>query len=214
MADEHAPKKRRTWIVVLALALVAALAAVGIVLAQGSDGDGDSDSDSDADNSSSDSRRPPGEYIDGTGYAYSIPEGWKDITSTALDADLPEGVDTVSGRGTSFQTSSATIIVERFEVEAGTAAEDVEKSWEENLTTGRGLKATYVPSLDVDGVPALGRQIRRKVVGGSDDILQVAYLVVHEGFGYSIGLNSAEGDTNAGASFDGVIQSWLWDDAE
>ncbi len=152
-----------------------------------------------------------GPAIDGTGYAYALPEGWNDVTSSARGREIPEGVDTVSGRGTAFITSTATIIVERFKVKEGTSPEDVQESWEKNLTEERGLKATYVPSLDVDGEPALGRQIRRKVVGGADDILQVAYLVIHEGYGYSIGLNSAEGDTSAGASFDGVVASWIWD---
>ena len=82
---------------------------------------------------------------------------------------------------------------------------------ERNLTKERGLRATYVPSLDIDGEPALGRQIRRALVGG-DAILQVAYLVIHEGYGYSIGLNSQEGDSDAGAAFDGVVSSWIWVD--
>ena len=205
------PKQRRTWWIALLVLLLLAAAGVGLAAALTTLGD---DGDGDRDDTTSTSGPPPidGPAVDGTGYAYALPEGWRDITSSALDSELPEGVDTVSGRGTSFSTSPATIIIERFEVKKGTSAADVQRSWERNLTEERGLKATYVPSLDVDGERALGRQIRRQVVGGADDILQVAYLVIHEGFGYSIGLNSAEGDTNAGAAFDEVVSSWLWDE--
>jgi len=202
MADEQAPRRRRGWIVVFVVLLV--LAAAGVTTAaliltdEGEKG------------------RPPtreltGRVVEGNGYAYALPDGWTDVTTDALTNNLPEGVDTVSGRGITFRTSTATVIIERFAVKEGTSTADVQKSWEENLTEEKDLRATYVPSLEIDGEPALGRQIRRALVGG-DAILQVAYLVIHEGYGYSIGLNSEEGDSDAGAAFDGVVSSWLWVD--
>lgn len=207
MVDEQAPGRRRTWIGALAVLLVLAVAGGVAAAVIVSDDDGDS------------SGRPQretadgieGRALEGTGYAYELPEGWNDITSDARANELPKGVDTVSGRGTSFATSGATIIIERFRVKEGTSTADVQTSWEKNLAEEKGLKATYVPSLDIDGEPALGRQIRRALVGG-DAILQVAYLVIHKGHGYSIGLNSAEGDSGAGAAFDQVVSSWLWAD--
>ena len=204
MADEQAPKRRRGWIaalvVLLVLAVAGGLAAYRIRTDEEVQQSGPPKDD-----------RISGQDLRGNGYAYALPDGWTDVTTDALQTNLPEGVDTVSGRGVSFRSSTATIIIERFEVKAGTSTADVQKSWERNLTRERGLRATYVPSLDIDGEPALGRQIRRALVGG-DAILQVAYLVIHEGYGYSIGLNSQEGDSDAGAAFDGVVSSWIWVD--
>jgi hypothetical protein len=208
MVDHQAPKRRRAWIGALVVLLVLAVAG-GVAAAMILTDDGGGDSSEGPEREKVDGVH--GRALEGTGYAYALPEGWNDITSDAVANELPEGVDSVSGRGTSFSTSGATIIIERFAVKEGTSTADVQKSWEANLTEEKGLKATYVPSLRIDGEPALGRQIRRALVGG-DAILQVAYLVIHQGYGYSIGLNSAEGDSNAGAAFDGVVSSWVWVD--
>lgn len=183
--------------------IVAGGAAAGALALTGGD-DPDDDREGDRDGIS-------GPAIDGAGYAYGLPDGWSDITDEALANNLPEGVDSVSAAGDSFRSAQATVIVERFEVTGSTSISDLRRSWEENLASGsKTADPTYLPSLDIDGEKAIGRQLRRKLDNG-DVILQLAYLVIHDDHGYSIGLNATEGDTVAGEAFDEVLSSWIWD---
>lgn len=201
----EAPRGRGRIALVVLLVLLLAAALVAAILLVPRDGD---DSDADPDGGAT---RPPGRVLDGHGYAYSLPDRWHDLTEEALANNLPKTVDTVSGLGKSYGTTLATVFVERFRVKPGTSLDDLEKSWERNLAPRKKPKPTHLPSVDIDGEQAVGRQVRASLPGG-DAIVQIAYLVVHDGYGYSIGLNSRASDTSSGSAFDDVISSWVWDD--
>jgi hypothetical protein len=166
---------------------------------------------SEAPSSPSAPQPPGGDTITGDGYTYELPAaGWKDATdeADALDAAT---IDSVIVLGGSIQKSQSNIIVEALSAGGASSLEDLENLWKRNLS-GED-RATPVDSDDIEigGERAIGVTIDDRVNNDGDPIKQIAYLTLHQGQQYSIGLSfPASGDNVSKADFKAMLASWTW----
>jgi hypothetical protein len=203
------PKKAPTALIiagaVLAVLLVAGGALAALLLLSDSDED---DSDKADDTTSSSSSAPAENVLDGNGYTYTLPEHWQDVTADAQGA--AGSIDTVAAWGSKLDGGRANVIVETGTAGGEDDPEVLREEWVKNMTGSTGATPQEIAGTTIDGEEAIGSQIERKNESGVE-IVQTAYLVVHEGNVYSIALSGKAGDDDAEQAFEDILAGWAWE---
>jgi len=201
-------------VVVLVLLLVAGGALAALLLLSDSDDDkddGNADvkvSESTSESVSESRSEPAGNLLQGNGYSYTLPDGWQDVTEEGEGA--PGAIDTISVWGDQLEGGRANVIVETGPSGGETDPEPLREQWVSNMTSATGANAQEIPGTTIDGVEAIGVQIESKNENDVE-IVQTAYLVVHEGSVYSIGLSGKIGDDDVEQTFEEILDSWTWE---
>lgn len=219
-------RKRRAGLVVAVVAGVVAIAAAIVVtlVVAGEQDPGSADesasteSVTSADPTDGPSDEPsdsPGggaDEIVGDGYVYTIPSvGWQDALDEAAELPGAQNVDTFLILGSSVEFAQSNIIVESLSAGGAEQVEDLENLWKRNLAGSDGATPVDLEDRDIDGTRAIGVSIDDRLNNGGVPIRQIAYLMVHEGNQYSIGLSlPASGDTTSETDFEAVLSSWRW----
>jgi hypothetical protein len=165
--------------------------------------------------------------IDGTGYAYAVPDGWGEATEDALDLQL-EGVridSAVTGEREDDFTTNVNVTREGGVPDGVSSAEYADVSLESlRDPAAAGLPpeiVAQVESLDVEGV----RRLPGTELGGRDAVVweyravsqgkatRVRQLTaVMDGAGYTVTLTAVPDAFEEGAgALDEVVESWEWD---
>jgi hypothetical protein len=213
------PKKSPTGLVVGVVVLVVLLIAGGALAALLLLSDPDDDNNDKADEATSqtseptettettETSAPAGDTIEGAGYTYALPEEWQDVTAQA--AGSPGAIDSVSAWGSKLNGGRANVIVESGPTGGEDDVEVLRKQWVKNMSGSTGVKPQAIPGTTIDGERAIGTQIQR--TNEKDvEIVQTAYLVVHDGNVYSIALSGKIGDDDAEQAFADILASWSW----
>lgn len=162
---------------------------------------------------SSDPPAEPGKgTIIGDGYQYDLPAaGWTDASDGA--EELGGTIDTIIVLGSSIQTAQSNILVEALSAGPATELEELEQLWKRNLSSTDNATPVDIEDTTIDGERAIGVSIDDRKNLNGDLIKQVAYLTLHEGNQYSIGLSfPAQDDVVSQPDFQKVLDSWTWVD--
>jgi hypothetical protein len=148
--------------------------------------------------------------IVGDGYSYDLPAtGWKDATSEAKG--LADTIDTAIILGSSIDLSQSSIIVEALSAGGAESLEDLEPLWKRNLSSSDSATPVDIADSSIDGERAIGVRIEDRVNDAGDPITQIAYLALHNGNQYSIGLSFPKtGDDVSEDDFKKMLDSWKW----
>jgi hypothetical protein len=148
--------------------------------------------------------------IVGDGYSYDLPAtGWKDASSEAKG--LADTIDTAIILGASIDLSQSSIIVEALSAGGAESLEDLEPLWKRNLSSSDNATPVDIADSSIDGERAIGVRIEDRVNDAGDPITQVAYLALHDGRQYSIGLSFPKtGDDVSETDFKKMLDSWTW----
>jgi hypothetical protein len=192
------PQKRKSSTAVIATILIVALVlaggAVGGILLLGGDDEGGGSADT----------------IAGDGYSYTLPDDWHDVTEEALSGNPPGAIDTVSAWGEQFNGAPANVIVEIGPASGVSDPEELRSSWESNMAAATQATPEQIDGTEIGGETAIGTEIRRSNENGID-IVQIAYLTIHEGNAYSVALSTnADSEDEARGTFEGLLSSWSW----
>jgi hypothetical protein len=195
------PQKRKSSTALIATILIVALVlaggAVGGILLLGDDDEGGGS----------------GDTITGDGYSYALPEDWHDVTEDALSGNPPGAIDTVSAWGEQFNGAPANVIVEIGPASGVSDPEELRSTWESNMAAATQATPEQIDDTEIGGETAIGTEIRRSNENGVD-IVQVAYLTIHEGNAYSVALSTnANGEVEARGTFEALLGSWSWTDS-
>lgn len=152
----------------------------------------------------------PGDVVSGDGYTYELPAtGWKEASQEAKG--LAATIDTAIILGASIDLSQSSIIVEALSAGPASSVDDLEGLWKRNLASTDGATPVDIDDATIDGERAIGVRIEDRVNNAGDPITQVAYLALHEGMQYSIGLSFPQsGDVTSEDDFDTLLSSWTW----
>lgn len=225
--------RRRTGLIIaisVAVVLVAAAFAVTLVVASGDDEPGEASSTAANPTGSTDPTEPTdsadgtetgsgtpsdpatGDTVEGEGYTFDLPaDGWTDASDEAGQLGGGPTIDTVVVLGESIQLAQSNIIVEALSAGGASEPEDLEGQWKRNLSGGDGATPVDVDDATLDGERAIGVRIDDRVNEAGVPIKQVAYLALHDGRQYSIGLSfPAEGDIVSEDDFQALLDSWRW----
>lgn len=157
---------------------------------------------------------PPadGDVVTGDGYTFKLPGvGWTDATDEAPSLDPGGTIDTLVVLGSSVALAQSNIIVEALSAGPATSVDDLEGLWKRNLASSDDATPEDIDETTIAGERALGVEINDRVNEAGLQIKQVAYLVLHDGRQYSIGLTySASGDAVSRGDFDKLLASWEW----
>ena len=153
---------------------------------------------------------PGANTIVGDGYQFEIPAaGWNDASDRA--AELGGTIDTIIVLGKSIETAQSNILVEALSAGVASELEDLEDLWKRNLSSTDNATPVDIEDIEIDGERAIGVTIDDRLNANGDPIKQVAYLALHEGNQYSIGLSfPAKDDVVSEPDFQKVLESWTW----
>ena len=234
------PRKKRTGLIVAVVAVVLLVAAAFTVtlVVVGNDGDDKAPDEASSSNPSSQptasdptasdptasepteptsepttqSSTPPvaeGDIV-GDGYAYDLPAaGWKDASSDAKK--LADTIDSAVVLGASINLAQSSIIVEALSAGGAESLEDLEPLWKRNLSSTDNATPVDIADTTIDGERAIGVKIEDRLNNAGDPISQIAYLALHDGRQYSIGLSYPKsGDDVSVEDFKKMLASWTW----
>jgi hypothetical protein len=150
--------------------------------------------------------------VTGDGYVVVLPAaGWTDQTAEASGLQGSETIDTVLVLGDSIELAQSNIIVEALDSGAAKSVEDLETLWKRNLAGTDGATTKDIADRTIGEERAIGVEINGRENAVGEPIKQIAYLMIHEGKQYSIGLSyPANGDTVSEADFEIFLASWTW----
>ncbi|KAB2809323.1 hypothetical protein F9L07_20000 [Pimelobacter simplex] len=154
---------------------------------------------------------PPADALQGLGYYFTLPAGWKDATEDFL-AQNPgvTTLDKVAIWGSTFNTARANVIVETQSAYGSTDPADLESSWKTALSSGdASVEVTDIDEKTIDGQSAIGVDISRTNDNGVE-VSQRAYLVISGDKGYSITVSLKKGDDGVFDKFDEILDGWTW----
>jgi hypothetical protein len=189
-------------LVLLALAIPGLI--VGLLTLAGGDSTGGDSTGGDGEGDA----QLAGPTVDGAGYAYLIPEGWKDATSWAHDvaSDDADSAVSVSQPDNGFDTN---VLVAAWDAGEVTSVEEAREAW---LPDGGPVEQLEPTS--IDGVRAVGVRHETRSDAGRP-IVQVGYLTLWNERLYSIVLSvPVESERDSQAAFAAVLDSWSWADIE
>lgn len=147
----------------------------------------------------------------GNGYSYTLPNGWSEVTDEALAGNPPGAIDTVSAWGERFNGAPANIIVEVGSAQGTSDPEELRQGWEANMGAVTNSTPKPIDDTTIANETAIGTEIRRSNENGID-IVQIAYLTVHDGNAYSVALSTnAETEDEARSEFEMILNSWSWE---
>jgi hypothetical protein len=202
-------RKSRTALiagVVLVVLLIAGGGLAALLLLSDSD-KGDDNGKAD-DRTSTSTSAPSADQIHGNGYSYTLPDGWQDATDQAQGA--PGAIDTVSVWGEKLEGGRANFIVESGSSGGEDDPEAIRDQWVSNMTGSTGAEPHEIPGATIDGEETIGVQFER--TNERDvEIVQTAYLAVHDGNVYSIAISAKIGDDDAEQAFEDILDSWTWE---
>lgn len=183
----------------VAVALLIPALIVGLLsLRDGDEGGGDTVARGSAPESDS------GPVIEGSGYAYTVPDGWKERTRWAHDVagETADSAVAVSRPDHGFDTN---VLVTASDAGGVSSVEEARDDWLPVDGAVEPLRPT-----SIDGVDAIG--IRRETVSdGGRPIVQLGYLTLRNGQLYSIVLSvPVQSERGSQVAFDAVLESWSW----
>ena len=166
--------------------------------------------------------------VEGTGYTYSVPDGWKDASDSQAAEEAPEVIGVrfdslVNGEAEDGFAVNVNVLRER--VPGGITASEYAQL---NIATLRDPSAAGYPpelaerieELDVRGL-SRPREVELGGAGamtwdysttqGGRDMRQRQMVVVRDGAGYTITLTALPSQFEDGAeALDEVVESWTW----
>ncbi|GEP38939.1 hypothetical protein NPS01_26020 [Nocardioides psychrotolerans] len=213
------PGRSRTPWILLALASVVLIAVIGglvAVLAGGNDDTVDSATDDPSTSAPTDPASGPTPLptippnpVSGSGYAFSLPEAWTDITEEILSGGQSGATDKAIAWGQSFEGARANLIIETGFAGGETDPEVIRPTWENNMVGATGATPVDNGDTTIDGEKAVSVLISRVNENGVA-IEQYGYLTIHDGDLYSIILSTQEGDQLAQDTYADIVESWTW----
>jgi hypothetical protein len=146
----------------------------------------------------------------GDGYGYDLPApGWKDASQDAQR--LAPTIDTAIILGSSIDLSQSSIIVEALSSGSASSVDDLADLWKRNLSSTDNATPVDIAETTIAGERAIGVRIEDRVNNAGIPITQVAYLALHDGRQYSVGLSfPQEGDAISEGDFATMLDSWSW----
>ncbi len=154
-----------------------------------------------------------GVVVAGTGYAFHLPDAWKDATADAAGLEGGDGIDVLVVLGPSVEAAQSNVIVEAIPAGSATDPDDLESLWRSNLVGSDGAEVEDVDDIEIDGQRAIGVRIPQRTNGEGLEFTQVAYLALHGGTQYSIALTfPLRGDAVSEPDFERLLASWSWTD--
>jgi len=199
--DSYDPRQRRRHAGRTVALLVASLAipgAIAAVVALGSGGGADGGEGGDA---------PEESYaaaLEGDGYSYAIPSGWRDATDWARDVapDSAESAVAVTQPDDGFGTN---VLVTAWD------ASGLEQAREEWLSADSGDLQT-LDAMSIDGERAVGVRWEGRNDKGRR-VVQIGYLALLDDRAYSIVLSArVESEADYLPTFDHLLDTWSWED--
>ena len=213
------PPRRRTGVVLgVVAAVLVVVAAFTVTLLVASDDDdqpdvaSDTGSDTPSQTTSESSDAPPGDTIAGDGYTFELPGvGWEDALDRAEELDAGPTIDAFIILGSNPELAQSNIIVEELSAGGAASVDDLAGQWKRNLSGTDGATIIDIDDIEIDGERAIGTRIPDRINVDGLEITQVAYLTIHDGRQYSIGLTlQREGDPVSEADFERFLDSWRW----
>lgn len=203
---------RRTALVlgvVAAVVVVAAAFVVTFVVTRGDDAP--EQADTSAPPTETSVAPAQGDPVTGDGYTYRLPAtGWQEASQEAKV--LADTIDTAIILGSSIDLSQSSVIVEALDAGPATSVDDLAGLWKRNLAGVDGATPVDIDETTIDGERAIGVRIEDRVNEAGDPITQVAYLALHGGKQYSVGLSfPRSGDTTSEGDFAALLASWTWE---
>lgn len=148
-----------------------------------------------------------GETLTGNGYTVAMPQGWTD--QTANDPSVSANLDKIAVNADSIPASTANVAIAISQSFGVTDPADVRSSWERGLRNSDATaNLSEIADRQIDGERAIGASVTRSSSNGT--LQQTAYLVVHDGTGYTIVFTYLDGDTGESAVFDSFLAGWSW----
>ena len=151
---------------------------------------------------------PPNPLV-GSGYAFSLPEAWTDITDEILSGGESGATDKAIAWGQNFEGARANLIIETGFAGGETDPEVIRPTWENNMVGATGATPVDNGNTTIDGEKAVSVKISRVNENGVA-IEQFGYLTIHDGDLYSIILSTQEGDQKAQDTYADIVESWTW----
>lgn len=151
---------------------------------------------------------PPNPLI-GSGYAFTLPDAWTDITEEILSGGQSGATDKAIAWGQSFEGARANLIIETGFAGGETDPEVIRPTWENNMVGATGATPVDNGDTTIDGEKAVSVLISRVNENGVA-IEQYGYLTIHDGDLYSIILSTQEGDQKAQDTYADIVESWTW----
>lgn len=151
---------------------------------------------------------PPDPLV-GSGYAFTLPGAWTDITEEILSGGESGATDKAIAWGQSFEGARANLIIETGFAGGETDPEVIRPTWEANMVGSTGATPVDNGDTTIDGEKAVSVRISRVNENGVA-IEQFGYLTIHGGDLYSIILSTQEGDQKARDTYDDIVESWTW----
>ncbi|GAB3863167.1 hypothetical protein GCM10028801_30150 [Nocardioides maradonensis] len=148
-----------------------------------------------------------GATLSGDGYTVAMPQGWTD--QTANDPSVSAKLDKIAVNAGSIPASTANVAIAISKSFGVSDPEDVRSGWEHGLRNSDATaNLTEIADRQIDGEKAIGASVTRSSSNGT--LQQTAYLVVHDGTGYTIVFTYLDGDTGESAVFDSFLAGWSW----
>ncbi len=153
-----------------------------------------------------------GAQIVGDGYTFNLPgPAWTDAINDAGALGGGSTIDAFVVLGSSVELAQSNVIVEAIPAPGASSPEDIEGIWKRNLSSSDKASTDDIDDLALDGERAIGVRIPDRTNEIGLDLTQVAYLALHDGNQYSIGLTfSRTGDDVSEADFQAMLASWTW----
>lgn len=146
--------------------------------------------------------------LEGDGYSYTIPTGWEDATDWARDV-APESAESAVAVEQSDEGFGTNVLVTAWDTSGPADEAEAREDW---YTIEYG-HLERLESVSIDGEPALGLRWEGRNDAGRR-IVQVGYLAFWNDRAYSVVLSApAESEADYLSTFDGLLDSWSWDDS-
>ena len=210
--QQQPAKKNRTGLIVGlvagALVLIVAVVVIAIVASSGGSGNNPGHTGPSASGPSASGSAPvaKGPVLHGTGYTVTMPQGWTDQTKSSSSAP---GLDRLAVNSSSVASSTSNVAIAESSSIGVTNPEDVRSNWQNGLKdSDPSANVTKIPDRQIDGERAIGADVTRSQNGTT--LQQTAYLVIHNGTGYTVVFTFRDGDATQSSVFDSFLSGWKW----
>lgn len=208
------PRKGRAGLIIgLAVAGLLVIAGILVVaLVVGGDDDsagGDESPSSTESDEPTEEPTPEDQLLQGSGYAFEMPDEWQDITAEVAADNAAATIDSAISWGDSIATGRANLIVE---VTSAGGVTDLDVALDQLTTNMESLGAPVetIDDRDIDGQTFAGVTLTR--TNEFDvEIEQTAYITIRDDTAYVITTSNESDDAEPENAFDDILASWAWE---
>ncbi|GAA4678211.1 hypothetical protein [Nocardioides nanhaiensis] len=153
---------------------------------------------------------PDGSTLQGTGYSYSLPEGWQDISADVTGANPGTFIDTAASWGPSIEEGRGNVIVENPPAGGADSAEALEQLRTNFTSQFPDAEIDDTDPRTIGGEEMLGLELTRTNEAGVE-VDQEAYVAVIDDVAYIITASSTADDDGAEDQFEQIYDSWTFE---